>query len=35
MFLEGAGLAAALTPDAQFEREGDFFSVVLDRGDYL
>jgi hypothetical protein len=35
MFLEGAGLAAALTPDAQLEREGGFFSVVLDHGDYL
>ena len=30
-----AGLAAALTPDAQLEREGWFFSVVLDHGDYL
>jgi len=30
MLLEGAGLAAALTPDAQLEREGGFFSVVLD-----
>ena len=35
MLLEGAGLAAALTPDAQLEREGGFFSVVLDHGDYL
>ena len=35
VLLEGAGLAAALTPDAQLEREGWFFSVVLDHGDYL
>ena len=35
VLLEGARLAAALTPDAQLEREGLFFSVFLDHGDYL
>jgi hypothetical protein len=35
MLFEGAGLAAALAPDAQLEREGVFFSVILDHGDYL
>ena len=33
--LEGAGLAGALAPDAQLEREGGFFSVFLDHGGYL
>jgi hypothetical protein len=35
VLLEGAGLAAALAPDAQLEREGGFFSVFLDHGGYL
>ena len=31
----GIGLAAALAPDAQLKREGGFFCVGLDHGDYL
>ena len=35
MLFERAGLAAALAPDAQLKREGGFFCVGLDHGDYL